>query len=118
MNYRQQKRLASFSLITQKNNTEYPLYLIAIAINRKFVSKGYMKKMSVFQLCKKGILRETGFQIKENVRLTMRYKIRNNTYYILNCYDNLETMIYQSLEIPDTHEISYYRWVTRMNCYE
>ena len=117
MNNRQQQK-AGIILIdhTKKNNTD-PLYLIVYSNkSKKFgFPKGTCEENECISNCaKREFYEETGFQIKENVRLTMRYKIRNNTYYILNCYDNLETMIYQkSLQIPDTHEISYYRWVDK-----
>ena len=114
MNHHQQQK-AGIILIDHTNKSKSPLYLIVYSNkSQKFgFPKGTCEENECISNCaKREFYEETGFQIKEHVRFTLRYKIRNNTYYILNCYDNLETMIYQkSPEIPDSHEISYYRWV-------
>ena len=115
MNNTKQQKAGIILIDHTKNNKDSPLYLIVYSHkSRKFgFPKGTCEENECVSACaRREFYEETGFQLKEHVRFTIRYKIRNNTYYILNCYDNLDTLIHQkSLKIPDSNEISYYQWV-------
>ena len=108
--------------IDHTKDPTYPLYLIVYSHkSRKYgFPKGTRETGESLTTCaRREFYEETGYMLKDHIRFTIRYKIRNNTYFILNCYNDINTMIYKkSEEIPDKNEISYYEWVDKQKLSE
>ena len=63
-------------------------------------------------MCQKKLFEETGMELRSQVRYNNRYKVFNNTYFIFDCYDDINNILLQKSEyIPDSNEILYYKWV-------
>lgn len=91
------------------------LYLIVYSKKSKkfgFPKGTCEKNESIYQCAKREFYEETGMELRSKVRYNNQYKVFNNTYFIFDCYDDINNILLQkSNDIPDSNEISHYQWV-------
>lgn len=112
------KQIKTGIIFIKYQDFQEPMFLIVYSRkSKKFgFPKGTFEKDkdgNIFESAKREIYEETGIKLIPNLKLDLRFQVKNNIYFILKLYKNINSIVLsQSTDIPDSNEIQYYKWVS------